>query len=186
MVVPEEALAVVRGLKKRKVLWVGGSIVVAVALFAAIAFFIDYNSTDARVERAVAQIVEEYGFELKFQGPIDLGLPRGSPISKTYSRAPVSAEKASAIVAMLRSACPSCKYDHMVIDGDILPDNFSGPIETHNFRPQDQDGGLIAAIAFNPNNRGHGRPENEPEATFHVSKFDRPSLWLRIRGLWPW
>ena len=175
-----------RGRKKRKGLWVGGALVVAVALSAAVAFLVNYNSTDVRIERAVAQIVEEYGFELKFQGPIDLGFPRGMPINKTYLRAPVSAETASAIVTILRDACPSCKYDHMVIDGDILPDNFSGPIETHNFRPEDQDGGLFAGIAFNPNNRGHGRPDTEPTASVSLSMFDRPSLWQRVKQMWPW
>ena len=48
---------------KRRLRWIAGAFGAVVALFIAVAFYLDYNSTDAKIERAVAQIVEEYGFE---------------------------------------------------------------------------------------------------------------------------
>ena len=166
--------------KKRRVWWIVGSLVVAVALFAAVAFLVDYSSTDARIERAVAQIVEDYGFELQSQTSGYFG-PQTSFIGHTYSRAPVGAETASEIAAILREACPSCKHDILVTtrDGDPW-------MEWFNILTEEQGGQWANRVSFQPDNQGFGLPEIEPYSSLELYNLVRPSLWQRIKGLWPW
>ncbi|MCH8978685.1 MAG: hypothetical protein IH945_05515 [Armatimonadetes bacterium] len=171
--------------KKRRVWWIVGSFVL---LLLAIGFFIDYNRTDARVERAVAQIIEEYGFEFRSEVAGFSPGPKRWVASKGYSRAPMSEETASEIVAILRDAWPSCSYDHTGYDKDLVAGTTGDDpwIDVHVFLPQERDGGSTASILFYPDDKGYGIPGAEPTATISVSTFDRPSLWQRIKGLWPW
>ncbi|MCH8980341.1 MAG: hypothetical protein IH945_14045 [Armatimonadetes bacterium] len=169
--------------KKRRVWWVVGGFVVAVALFAAIAFYIDYNSTDARIERAVAQIVEEYGFELQGQMPGYVGPPLGGG---AYSRAPVSAETEDEIVAILRGACPSCDYNLRVTAANNIHTTGEQTVVEHVIFRLDQGDGLSDGLVFAPDNKDGGLLGAGPGAILLVIKFERPSLWQRIKGLWPW
>ena len=171
--------------KKRRVLWIVGSLVLLVL---AIGFIIDYNRTDARIERAVAQIVEEYGFEFQTEvAEFSPGL-QARITSIGYSRAPMSEESADEIVAILRDAWPSCRYDHTGYDKDIVsvPRGVDPWIDVHLFLSQERDGVSTASILFHPDNKGFGQPNIEPTAAISVNTLDKPSLWQRIKGLWTW
>ena len=177
--------------KKRRAWWIVGGLVVAVALSAAIAFFIDYNSTDARIERAVAHIVEEYGFEVVYQLHEPIGLsPATVGTVRYFQRAPMGAKEEAEIVAVLRDACPSCKYERTAYDEDHVPVELTviDPwMKGHKFSPKDLVGGVgYAGVTYIPDDRGYELPEFEPSASLVLVKMDRPSLWQRIKGLWPW
>ena len=176
--------------KKRRVWWIVGALVVAVALFAAVAFYIDYNNTYARMERAVAQIVQEYGFEPQ-NPPRWSGFELARPGSVTeFRRAPVSAETAGEIVDFIRGACPSLDYKHSFLEGDYMPatmgDGDPWP-DVHKFSRKELGGGVgLAVVTFIPDNGGYGIPEFERTARLGLVKMDGSSLWQRIKGLWPW
>ena len=170
---------------KRRVWWIVGAIALAVALFAAVAFFIGYNGTDAKIERAMARIVEEYGFEFQEQVPGYFHPGSG----ESYSRTPVSAEMASEIVAILREALPSCEYRHFVYDEDDARVTRSGGDpwrEAHQFAPTEQLRGRTEVLVFVPDDKGRIGHQDEPHAYIDAYKSDRPDLWQRIKGLWPW
>ena len=174
-----------QGMKKRRVWWVVGGLIVAVALFVAVAYFVGDNPADARLERAVAEIVEEYGFEIQPQQPGHFASP--SHVI-TYARAPVDTEIAEEIVALLRDACPMHKYVHVVLDENFLGvAAFGGDpwLKTHRFTPPTHDGGGTIEVFFIPDDHrsGIGDP---PMSAILVLVESRPSLRQRIRGLWPW
>ena len=175
--------------KKRRVWWIVGALVVAVALFAAIAFLVDYNSTDARVERAVAQIVEEYGFE--YQGRADSWFDKSKGIltGDEYRSPAIGTEQADGIVAILRDACPSWQYEHSAFDEDlqhITATDGDPTIELHTFTSTEPRGGIIAIIGFVPDDDGMASAGADHTAVLSLNIFDRPGLWQRIKGLWPW
>ena len=164
--------------KKRRVWWIVGA---AVVFFGCYAHLSVYNSTDARIKRAVAQIVEEYGFELHARAP-------GRRLADRYSTAPVDEETADEIVAILREGCPSLDdRSFLLLDRHpgLVPD-FGHPVEVHFFVAEEQHGHRTVRIKFNPAHGGLWLPGYEPGASLVVHKFDRPSLWQRIKGLWPW
>ena len=169
--------------KKRRAWWIVGALVVAVALFAVGSFFVDHNSTDARMERAVAQIVEEYGFEPQAKLPdyIGPGL-RG----KSYSRAPVSAQAEREIVAILREACPSYEYEHRNVGSYNSPAPGEPLTKTHVFFRAGQRRGMPQGVVFYPDNKGYAEPGAVPAADLAVVHIPAATLWQRIKGLWPW
>ena len=64
---------------------------------------------DARIERALAQIIAEQGFESKV-GPWlmpGFAIVGGDTLAK-YEGAPISQENELRVVAQLREACPGC------------------------------------------------------------------------------
>ena len=100
----------------------------------------------------------------------------------------MGAESASEIVALFREACPSCKESYLGYDKHRKPFNESGGepwAEIHNFDPKAQDGGQVFGVSFIPDSKGLVGPNGEPEASIAVFRFERPSLWQRIKGLWP-
>ena len=175
--------------KRRKVWWIASGVVTALALFALTVFLIDYNSTDAKIERAVAQIVEEYGFELEGRVPGSLVLQQKLVIVVVYMRAPVETETADEIVTILRAACPSWEHEVRVYDEDHVPVTTSSGdpwTEVHEFRPAEQYSGRVAGVGFSPDNKGFGKPEIQPSASISLLRLYRPSLWEKIKGMWPW
>ena len=181
------AVAVVRGRKKLKVMSIVG---VPVALFALVAFLSVYYSTDARINRAVAQIVDEYGFELDAQLPSYSKNPHRSFVRDRYVRPPLGAESADEIAEILLRACPSCEYEHRVDDDDRLLFVASGvePLrEVHYYRTEEARGGMTARIHFVPDVSGFGIPQVEPSAHLNVFNYEKPpGLWDRLKATWLW
>lgn len=167
--------------KKRRVWWIVGGAATAFTLFVAIVYYFDYNSPEARLERAVAQIVEKYGFVPAGQHRVINEETKF--MSTDYSRAALGEEKASEIVAQLRAACPDLKYSLSVIDKDQLPENWSGGMNIHKIRRGDLDGEMTGGVTFSPNDRGGGRPGFEPVAMIRVLKLNSPSLWQKIKEM---
>ena len=175
--------------RKRKVWWIAGGVAAAFALFVLTVFLIDYNSTDAKIERAVAQIVEEHGFELQDQPPFrfwPLATWEGS--TTIVKRGSVSTETAGKIVRDISEACPSWKYEHLVWDDshEFVATSAKEPWqERHDFVPPKTHSGNISAIMFFPAEKDH-LPYGELTARLTIYKHDRLGLWERIKGLWPW
>ena len=174
--------------KKRRAWWIVGGVATAIALFVAIAFYLDYNSTDAMAERAVAQIVEEYGFEY-YDGSLTEVMWFDDDYEVMYSRAPMDSDTADEIVEKLRAACPWWKYSYDACDKDFRPvvKNGGEPWrEIHGFYLQSEISGYWnTRIQFTPYNKFVFENE-EPIAVIDVIWYPRPSLWQRIKGLWPW
>lgn len=169
----QEDLAVVK--KKRKAWWIACGLVGAVALFLAVTFVVDYYKADSRIEHAVEFIAEKYDFQ--FERESFGGSGSQGHVYYTYSRKSVDAETSEEIVAIIREACPSWKLKHSVFDLGR---------EAYSFTPPKRHTGSLTQVLFNPDDKGRGVPDREPESLLSIAKDNRPSLWERIKGMWPW
>ena len=165
--------------KKRRLWWIGGAVVAVVALFAAIAFFIDYNSSDARIERAVARVVEEYGFE-KRNNPQDwtLGVGNGQgpwiPIQATYyGRPPMNERGFSALAEDIESVYDSYAFHSRSIEEKVVQLNLTFgddrsvvSIRAQEFEYMGVSGGPVLILV--------------------VTRRAETGIWDRIRAWWPW
>ena len=97
--------------KRSKARWIVGGVLGFIVLFFVTALVMESNSQDARLERALSQIIVEQGFELDPYPTVNfLGL--GSFDSYAiYEGKPISQEDERQIVALFREACPSCSLD---------------------------------------------------------------------------
>lgn len=172
-------------MKKRKAMWIVGALVVA--LFAAGTLVMDYNSTDAKIERAIAQIVAEYGFERPDHLPGRRGKQLSNPLIDVYSSAPIEAETAADIWARLRDVCPSWENYYSLVYDHRSPHNLGYiSFEVQNCIAPEQYDGRIAVIGFTADTNPAGIQEFEPRAFLILYKQVRPSPWERIKGIWPW
>ena len=177
------AVAVVK--KKRRVLWIVGGVLGFVALLFVTAFLIEWNSPDARMERAVAQIVDDYGFVARDYPWYDFSsLVRDSSI-ELYSRESTDAETEDEIVARLRAACPSWEYSSRAdLKYFTIVRFLFGPIgQDYSFISPERNRGSVVGVYFAPVAGGQSR---EHQAFLGLIKQDKPSLWERIKGMWPW
>ena len=140
------------------------------------------------LERAVAQIVKEYGFKYRFRNRHDSLRPHRKVWGYLYDRSPLDAETATEIVAILRDACPSCHFMHSGFDEDGRSIKIGDDEPTsggYNFTPKKLGEGRSASVLFVPDSTDVGQWQPEPMANLILS-VDRPSLWQRIKGRWPW
>ena len=149
-------------------------------LTAVISVSLDYNSDSARLERAVAQIVEEYGLELQSELPGYFNNPRREFTKYRFTGSPISAEETEEIVAILRSASDSGRYERTVIpSGSVLL------VQVHNVFIREQDS-WNPKIKFTPYTVDASQTDSVPEATLILFDFEEPSLLERLKELWPW
>ena len=170
--------------KKRRVWWIVGSLVVAVALFAAVAFIVDYNSTDARIGRAVARIVDEYGFEQTQSESYGSPFETGGAVE--YSRTFDTMEETVRILSALKAACQGYDYIHHVLDDGygVASDSGLEPVtEMHVFASDDSRVRELVVV-FQLDEVGSG-PE-QSASLFMSWTTVQGGLWERINGLWPW
>ena len=174
--------------KRRKVWWIVGGVATAFALFVVTAFLIDYNSTEARMERAVAQIVEEYGFEYRSQDPRTFAFS----IERKYilrRRESVDVETSDEIVAILRDACPSWEYKVQAYDFLFQPVTETSDYVwqvSHRFTREDEKVDKIASIEFTTVNTTYMITDFKTAASLSLYKNRTFGLWQRIKGMGPW
>ena len=166
--------------KRRKFWWIVGGITAAFALFIVTVFLIDYNSTDAKIERAVAQIVEEHGFEVQDERRGAFDKPSRMVRYVLFNRMPLDVDTASEIVASLNTACPSWKHDYST-------SNVGNPNqETHHFSRLDQYEGRVSSVVFVYDYEAPEGTGVKPIAGIVLYGTIKLSLWQRIKRMWPW
>ena len=164
--------------KKRRVWWIVASLVVAVALFAGLAYqFSDDSRADARTERAVDHIIEEYGFEL-FAVVL-----RPNGVEHVFTRAPLGVEEEAEVVAHLRAIGSAVPYERLTFNYELAAgSNGEHFLVLHTFSPAGAR--RYVRIEFTANNRG--LDDYGPEHVAHITEVKQhvPNLWERIKGLW--
>lgn len=172
--------------KNRKAWWIVACAATAFALFVFAIILINYNSTDAQIERAVAQIVEEHGFEFQGVSPGHIIERRGKFVVATYSRESLDADMARDVASILHESCSGFECYHPVIDEGEISIEWSDVAYVHNIVQLDRDGGVIVEILFYPNIQEFERPDGDAISLLRVTATEQPGQWERIKRIWPW
>ena len=99
-------MAVVRGMKKRRVWWIVGSFGLLMLGFVA-TVTVTTNTPDARMGRVLAEVIDEYGFEHFFEYSDDFGMG-DTYVFQTYILQTPDESLDARIIARLSGACESC------------------------------------------------------------------------------
>ena len=164
-----------------------GALVAAVALFGGLAFLSVQSSTDARIERAVARIAEEYGFEYSTEYASYHNGARRPLLADIYTGRALGQEEKGRIVARLERACPSCTTE-LVKMGDTSP-GFTLPFaeptyDVHYWFPE--DGSAIWSVMFVFDDRGISSGDDAPSSMLTITRYSDSGPWSFLKRLWPW
>ena len=180
-------MAGVRGMKTCKVLWIVGSVVCFVVLSFVTALLINTKSQDARLERAIREIVAEQKFEYKGR---DVGYMRGSNrevLSDIYRGGPLSQEDGNWIVAQLRQACPKCSVEVVTLGEDYLPvpsPSRQPTYDINSWSPQEASAIMNIMVIFD--DKGIGNQDDSSSSSLTVTRYSEPDRWSFLKNLWPW
>ena len=161
--------------KTRKVRWIVGGVLGFVLLYSATAFLVAWNSPNARLERALNQIITEQGFVLNPSGTVNfLGLGSFDSFA-IYESKPISQEDATQIVALFREACPSCTLD-VTKDESAYDDLMLVTDESSN----------IGTVIIIFDDKGQRTANNSPASEMTVFRGGASRRKSFLKNLWPW
>ena len=173
--------------KKRRAWWIVGGVACFVVLSIVTVMLVETNRPDARLERAIREIIAEQKFEYKGR---DVGYLRGSNkevLSDMFCGGPLSQEDGKWIVAQLRQACPKCSVEVVTAGVDILPVTMPSDEPTydiHSWSPQ--EGSAIMNIMVIFDDKGIGDQDDSPSSSLTVSRYGEVDRWSFLKNLWPW
>ena len=153
--------------KKRKVLWIAGSVVLLLLAFGTVASIVGPNPE--RLLGEVQAVARDYGF-VKVQRPVPfILLIEGRLESESYDAKGLDESEIESIAERLASACKRCKRSE-VTDGS------GGTAWT----PAASERLSIVARVYT------SAEDDVVSMDVIMHRKFRPSLWQRIKRLWPW
>lgn len=169
--------------KRRRAWWIVGGVIFIVMLTAG-AFLVQQNSRDDRLDQELARIIDEYGFEDRFADSTQVSNPPDWRIY-SYRVAKLSQSDVEKIANRIERACDGCEAVRRGASGSL--DSFTietgrGFSEAVSIRLE----GSVEADFFGLEREGHPHTPFFETSLFIEKNPYRPSLWDRIKGLWPW
>lgn len=171
--------------RKRKAWWIAGAVGATVALFAGVAFYLDYSSPDARIERAVLQVIEDFDFELVGQHTPENDYDGRINVRLEYARVHTDEKTDNQIVVRLRKACSTYKYERVIYPKADLS-ALSTDEEWHHLFQYNDHGDLVANYSLLWHDETYVDTVDGPRMTLYITKVRQKNLWEKIKLLWPW
>lgn len=173
--------------KRRKVRWIVGGVLSFVVLYSATAFAVSWNSPNAKLDRALNQIIAEYDFEYKgerlelWAEVLDITPTPSSIRYDIFDGEALDDEDKERIDEIILAACPPGTID----SGPPISYCSFGSLSraaTQRYLPERLE---IQEITFEFNNK-EGDEEGLRSSTLLVRRDTSASPVSLLENLWPW
>lgn len=173
--------------KRRKFWWFVGGTLGATTFLVLIALLIQRNGPDAKLERALDQIIAENGFEFRSNMISYIGGRADSAVvSNIYQGDPIDKETAKEVIAQLREVCPNCTVEVITFNEDIRP--VTAPTGEHTFEMKTwfppKDSGVYSISLVFDDNALYGDSDSS-SSNLSIQRRSRSGFWSFLRNLWP-
>ena len=172
--------------KKRKVWWIVSGVLGFVVLLFVTALLVEWNSPNARLERALQEIIAEHGLELT---PVDsVNWMRTSDLESwaIYEGAPINLENEERILAQLKQDCPSYIVFVKTYGMDLVTNPAPGEpnFVTYNLLSPDESASTSITITFD--DKGLESEGDLRSSQISILRYGKSNPWSFLKNLWPW
>ena len=169
--------------KRRKVRWIVGGFLFLLVGFA-VAVTVMTNTPDARMERVLAKIIDEYGFEKTDEYLLNLSTydEEGFSVTENYSASRLKEGSFEKLVERLSEVCDGCKVTHI----EQVPMGVNGGPYTW-IEPTTQYGSILGISVVVAEDESHLSSESASHLILVIERRVREQGFMNwIRSWLPW
>ncbi len=144
------------------------------------------KSIEARDERTVARVIEEYGFRLYESTPDYVNSSGRRSVRDRYVGATIDEGSVEELVKTLQETCRPHMHGHRYYDmhGQAISDGDGDPWrEVYVFVQTDLLGSWTSSVVFVPYNKRWDEAGYRPSAYLAVHTYEEPTLKRRIKDM---
>ena len=169
--------------QKRKAWRIVGAFVVCLLAFAATLTAVS-NTREGRMERVLAEVLDEYGFDLYYTGWKDVPADGGPPgfVYRTYTAAVLDKDLLDRLATRLTKACEGCAVEY---EERTQLSGTTWHITKIETGEEFDSLAMISAVVTNIDISGGGTSWDQ-NVVLHVGRARPEGILTKLRRLLPW